>query len=236
MDNSTQTVVAIHRDHGVRMQMVNLCRSVSLDVECFPDSGDYVSSRKFRDAGCLLLGMQLGFVEGVALQDWLLRRSVVIPTLYLADEDVDANVVAQRFRTGAVDVFIAPWRQQFVIERIHYALECQRALRELQQQAGELQSRVESLTRRQKQVFERLMKGMTGPEIARDLELEPKTIDRHRSGVLRRLDVPHTTHAIRFGMELRSKLLSAELLRRRLGEKESGAVPAAAIDNPHLTH
>ncbi len=56
------------------------------------------------------------------------------------------------------------------------------------------------LTRRERQVLILLAKGLSLNEIGERLELSPRTIDSHRSSLMKRLDIHKTTDLVRLAL------------------------------------
>jgi DNA-binding NarL/FixJ family response regulator len=70
------------------------------------------------------------------------------------------------------------------------------AARELAQGAGTL----ESLTSRERQVLHQIVAGASNAEIAERFNISPKTVDNHRTNLMRKLDVHSVTGLIQVAM------------------------------------
>jgi len=64
-----------------------------------------------------------------------------------------------------------------------------------------LQSPIESLSAREREVLHRVCAGSSSAEIARQLSLSPKTIDTYRGRLMTKLGVGNRTALIRFAIE-----------------------------------
>jgi len=60
------------------------------------------------------------------------------------------------------------------------------------------------LTRREREVCELICAGKSNKEIARQLEISPRTVEDHRLGINRKMDVPNATALVH-------KILSARI-------------------------
>ena len=60
-----------------------------------------------------------------------------------------------------------------------------------------LQQRLDKLSPRELEVLHALLKGHTSKEIARILDISPKTVDVHRANVFRKMEVGGTTDLLR---------------------------------------
>jgi DNA-binding CsgD family transcriptional regulator len=61
-----------------------------------------------------------------------------------------------------------------------------------------------SLTRRERQVCDLICQGKSNKEIARQLEISPRTVEDHRLGINRKMAVPNATALVH-------KILSARI-------------------------
>jgi DNA-binding CsgD family transcriptional regulator len=68
---------------------------------------------------------------------------------------------------------------------------------------------MKQLARREKQVIELVSKGRKSREIAKDLGISIRTVDAHRSNVLRKYGVKNSEHAVRIAIERGDIVLSS---------------------------
>ena len=63
--------------------------------------------------------------------------------------------------------------------------------------AAEALTRIDRLTGREREVLERIVSGATNKEIARDLDISPRTVEIHRSRVMEKMETPTLSHLVR---------------------------------------
>jgi DNA-binding NarL/FixJ family response regulator len=69
---------------------------------------------------------------------------------------------------------------------------------QVQQPRAKLEDPYRGLTDREREVFHRMVEGMTTKEIARALEISTKTAENHRSRVLEKIEARNTAELIRY--------------------------------------
>ncbi len=74
---------------------------------------------------------------------------------------------------------------------------------------GEVQSSTVQLTPRQTEVLRLVVEGLSSKEIARRLDVSVKTVDSHRTGLMKQLDIHEVTGLVRYAM--RTGLISVGL-------------------------
>lgn len=66
--------------------------------------------------------------------------------------------------------------------------------------AGEETKGLSELTTREQEILRLIAEGKTGREIARALHVSPKTVDRHRANMMRKLDLHNRAELIRYAI------------------------------------
>jgi DNA-binding NarL/FixJ family response regulator len=85
--------------------------------------------------------------------------------------------------------------------RAHFGPHAAKALAEqLQRPDRDLEDPYGSLTPREREVFHLIVEGLTTKEIARRLELSPKTAENHRLRVLDKIGVRNTAELVRYAL------------------------------------
>ena len=66
---------------------------------------------------------------------------------------------------------------------------------------------VKSITKREREILGLLTEGLTSTEIAEKLYISPRTVEKHRTNLLKKLDLRNTAALVRFAMENEQALL-----------------------------
>jgi two-component system response regulator FixJ len=128
-------------------------------------------------------------------------KAAPLPTilLYAALDELDA-VAAVRF--GAVDLLRRPVGLPDLLAALDRAAPKVREM-EVREAARRARAAVETLTRREREVMECMMKGQSNKEIARILGLSPRTVEMHRARLHRRLSVTSLTELLAIAFRAR---------------------------------
>ncbi|MDC3350197.1 response regulator [bacterium] len=131
---------------------------------------------------CVVMELHLPGMSGSELQDYLASNGLDIPIVILtAHGDVPSAV--QSLQEGAVDFIEKPSPQSRLLEAIGTASELifDREPNRLSQKI--IAQRLRSLTDREREVLEHLLKGKLNKEIAVDLNVSQRTIEAHRARI-----------------------------------------------------
>lgn len=152
----------------------------------------FESGREFLDywsgdnCGCLLLDMRMPGMSGIELQARL-KNQPYLPVIFMSGHsNVEASVHAMK--NGALEVLQKPFDHDRLIEVVRQALVLSLSLFESRQKQQAFTRRVDTLSRRERQVMEQMVVGATNKEIARSLNLSPRTVETHRAHVLHKLE------------------------------------------------
>ena len=202
MMDATPTVFVVDDDAAVRNSLRELLTSVSLPVETFASSKEFLDSFHPERPGCLLLDVRLKEGSGLDLQDELGRRDITLPIIVLTGHgDVPSSVRA--LKAGAFDFLQKPPPPAVLLERIHAAIESDRIARAAASARAEVLKNLSSLTSRERDVMSLLVAGATSKEVASDLGISVRTVEGHRRRVLSKLNVTSAAQLVRVVMSTR---------------------------------
>jgi DNA-binding NarL/FixJ family response regulator len=68
--------------------------------------------------------------------------------------------------------------------------------------ASDLDSRYQSLTRREQEVLRLVVEGLSAKEIGERLFISPKTVENHRTNIMNKLDIHSTMELVRYAAKL----------------------------------
>jgi len=134
-----------------------------------------------RQVGCLVLDLVLPDMTGTELLARLRRQSCQQPFLITAGK-CDASVAVDLLLSGAIDFLVKPLRRERLLKSVERA-----SL--LHQRWKIVQTRLDKLTVREREVLGHVIAGRPTKQIARRLQISPRTVDVHRSNIGKKLEV-----------------------------------------------
>ena len=183
-----QTVFIVDDDDAVRDSIKELVESVGLQAQGYDSALAFLDAFDPQRAGCLVLDMRMSGMSGLVLQERLNELEVRIPVIVITGHG-DVPMAVQSLRSGAVDFIQKPYREQALLDSINAALAQDAAARRSSVAADDIEQRLAALTDREREVLGQILSGLTSKEIARVLEVSPRTVDAHRNNLLRKLGI-----------------------------------------------
>jgi len=184
-DTQAHTVFVVDDDADVRDSIAELVESVGLQAETFASAPAFLEALQPERAGCLVLDVRMAEMSGLALQQKLNALDVRIPVIVLTGHG-DVPMAVEAMKAGAVDFLQKPYREQALLDSINAALSMDTAARRSKAAAETFEQCLATLTTREREVFDHVLAGETSKEIARALEISPRTAEAHRHNLLRK--------------------------------------------------
>jgi FixJ family two-component response regulator len=183
---SAPIVFVVDDDESVQEALASLVRSAGLRVEVFASAHAFLSRPPVDAPSCLVLDVRLQGASGLDLQRRLTELNTEIPIVFITGYgDVPTSVTAMK--AGAMEFLLKPLADVDVLEAIDRAIARHRVARDRQTEIADLQSRYSSLTAREREVMQWVVKGLLNKQIAGELGLSEITIKVHRGQVMRKM-------------------------------------------------
>ena len=138
------------------------------------------------DASCILLDVKIPGLSGPELQDRLAELGSTLPIVFLTGHG-DVPTTVRAIKAGAEDFLTKPVPKDKLIDAIERAVARSRVTREKSDQFTALRTLIDTLTPREREVFEHVARGKMNKQIARELGTTERTIKAHRQKVMEKL-------------------------------------------------
>lgn len=192
-----QTVFIVDDDEGVRDGLSMLLSTVGQPCQSFASAGAFLDQYDLANRGCLVLDIRMPRMSGLELQSELNARGSDLPIIFITGHG-DIPMAVEAMRRGALDFIRKPFREQDLLDRINEALDVELVRRKKAMETSELVDRINSLTDREKAVFEAVADGKMNKVIGFDLGISERTVEVHRANVMKKLNVRTLAELIRF--------------------------------------
>ena len=138
--------------------------------------------------GCILLDVQIPGLSGPELQGRLVELGSRLPIVFLTGH-ADTATTVRAIKAGAEDFLTKPVSSEQLIDAIERALTRQAAARDQRSKLDFLRALVASLTPRERQVFDLIVRGKINKQIGYALGCTERTIKAHRQRVMEKMQV-----------------------------------------------
>ena len=194
-------VFVIDDDESIREALHSLIRSVGLGVATFASAHEFLQSKRPDVPACLILDVRMPGLSGLDLQRDLTEANIHLPIIFITGHG-DIPMSVRAMKAGAVEFLTKPFRDQDLLDAIQQALERDRRARSQQADSADLRNRFHSLTPREAEVFELVVKGLLNKQIALQLGTSEITIKLHRRQVMEKMQADSLADLVRMSEKL----------------------------------
>jgi two-component system response regulator FixJ len=189
---SAETIHVLDDDAGVRRSLDRLLRSVGYRTRLY-DSALALIEAAPGLSGCILLDVRMPDMDGLRVHQRLLASPCPV---ILMTGHADVEMAIQAMKAGAADFLEKPFPEDRLLNAIEAALR-RRKVSNVEDLALDSAEKMARLSPREREVLEALVLGQAHKEIAHKLGISVRTVELHRSRMLRRLGTRRLSDAIR---------------------------------------
>lgn len=159
------------------------------------DVATYASAQDLLDAspnderpGCILLDVRIPGLSGPDLQSRLIEQGSTLPVIFLTGY-ADTPTTVRAMKAGAEDFLTKPVCSEQLIDAIERALARQSAARAQHGRLETFRLHLATLTQRERQVFDLIVRGRINKQAAHELGTTERTVKAHRHQVMEKMQV-----------------------------------------------
>ena len=187
MLEATSTIVVIDDDVDLRNSLGRLLRSVGLNAKLFASVSDFLKSEPTEGPSCLVLDVRLPGQSGLEFQRELAAAGRELPIIFITGHG-DIPMSVQAMKSGAIEFFTKPIRNQEFLDAVRFGLTRDRVRRENESALIDLRKRFATLSPREREVVIQVARGRLNKQIAGDIGIAQGTVKVHRSKAMRKMN------------------------------------------------
>ena len=145
---------------------------------------------------CIILDIRMPSLSGIEIQNKLKEQGFRLPIIMLTGHG-DVPIAVEAMKAGAIDFIEKPASQSQLLAALESARDFI-ANRPIKVTPSHIvQSRLDRLTKREREVLNQLILGKTNKQIADDLSISRRTVEIHRSRVREKMEAQSLAELIR---------------------------------------
>ena len=196
MTDEEAVVYVVDDDVAVCDSLRMLLKSVGVNCETFESANEFLESFTPGRHACLVADIRMPGMSGLDLQGELNKRKVHLPLIFITGHG-DVPMAVDAMKAGALDFIQKPFRDQDLLDRINQALAEDKDWRKTGEEREVIAQRIETLTPREREVMDRVVRGEANKVIAFDLGVSQRTVEIHRARVMQKMGVRSLAQLVR---------------------------------------
>ncbi|MBC7208742.1 MAG: response regulator transcription factor [Methyloversatilis sp.] len=177
-------VCVVDDDAAMRRALCQALTGIDADVQGFSGAGVLLQDREaLGRAACVLLNASLRGISGLDLQSSLRVVGNRAPVIFVSGP-CDVTVAVRALRAGALDFMLMPIEAAVLRVRVAEALVRAASADARRQRVQQVADALANLTAREREVLDRVVRGLPNTGIAAELGISAKTVEQHRARVM----------------------------------------------------
>jgi FixJ family two-component response regulator len=182
-------VYVVDDDASFRTAIKRLLEKTGYRVVTYASAQQLLDQRPDENSpGCILLDVRMPGLSGPELQSRLIEFGSTLPVVFLTGY-MDITATVKALKAGADNFFIKPVRSDELLKALEKAIARHETAIALKRELEALRGRLSTLTPRQRQVFDLVVRGRTNKHVARELGSTERTIKAHRQIIMEKMKV-----------------------------------------------
>lgn len=180
---ASNLVHVVDDDSAMRDSVAFLLDTMGFEVRLY-EAGAQLLDRLAKPAtGCVLTDIRMPGIDGLELLRRLRSAGHRLPVVMMTGHG-DVPLAVEAMKLGACDFIEKPFEDEALLHAIRSALERGGPTETADPGLREFVRRVGTLSERERQVLDQLVGGATSKEIARTLDISPRTVEIYRAKLM----------------------------------------------------
>ena len=199
MEIGNYTVHIVDDEEPVRKSLAFLLTMHGFTVRVHNSATDFLAVASTVRNGCLVTDLRMPDMSGVELLQSLQAAKATIPTIVITGHG-DVPMAVEAMKAGALDFIEKPFEDEVLIEAIKRAAARLEEVPIETNDIAAIQSRLEQLSERERQVLSGVVAGLPNKAIAYDLNISPRTVEVHRANVMTKMHARNLPELVRMAL------------------------------------
>ena len=185
---STPQAHLVDDDEAIRDALAWLLKSRGIQCTTYDCAETFLAAWTPKVAGCVIIDMRMPGMSGLDCFDLLSERQSTLPVIFLTGHG-DVPLAVATLKKGAFDFFEKPFNDNDLATTVRDAMDLDARQRAASATVDSVNSRLSTLTARERQIMELVLLGKFNKVIADELNISMRTVEVHRANLFDKMKV-----------------------------------------------
>lgn len=181
-------VFLVDDEETVLVALSRMLQRAGYEVRAWTSPLEFLRDHDSSAAGCLVCDLVMPAMSGLELQQKLSSAPLPRPIIFITGQG-DVRTTVQAMKAGAVTFLSKPVTRVELVAAVEEAARRDAAARAVEHARSSVSRRLQTLTRREREVMDLVTTGLRNKQIAAKLGIAEKTIKAHRGRMMRKMRV-----------------------------------------------
>lgn len=186
--NGQRIVHIVDNDPEIQDSLSFMLRAEGIGATQHSSALELLTALDALKPGCLIIDIRMPGMSGLDLQEELHRRGCQWPVIIVTGHG-DVETAVHAMKAGAVDFLQKPFAKADLMAALDAAFARTAEHAPPTAECLKAAESIASLSRRERQIVDGLVKGQVNKTIAHALGISPRTVEIHRASAMRKLAV-----------------------------------------------
>ncbi len=198
MTKNGAKIYVVDDDAAVGESIEALLVSAGYDAEAFVSAEHFLERFDPSSAACVLLDVRMPGMDGLTLLERMGADRRDVPVIMVTGHG-DVPLAVRAMQAGAADFVEKPFEQARLLQGIERAIASVASSSETKD--VDIAARFALLTPRETEVMRQMVIGHPSKVIAYNLDMSPRTVEVHRSRVMKKAGAESLSHLVRLAIK-----------------------------------
>ena len=195
----SDVVHVIDDDDAVRQSLKFLLESASICVETHVSATEFLRLLPEMEPACVITDVRMPDISGIDLLRRLRELKRGIPVIVITGHG-DVALAVEAMKIGAADFLEKPFDDEALLASVRSAINSHDREQQRHNERGEVEGRLATLSKRERDVLDGLVAGLANKQIAFELGISPRTIEIYRANLMTKMQAASLSDLVRMAL------------------------------------
>ena len=195
----SDVVHVIDDDEAVRQSLKFLLELASIGVETHASATEFLRLLPEMEPACVITDVRMPNISGIDLLRRLRELKRGIPVIVITGHG-DVALAVEAMKIGAADFLEKPFDDEALLASVRSAINSHGREQQRHNERGEVEGRLATLSKRERDVLDGLVAGLANKQIAFELGISPRTIEIYRANLMTKMQAASLSDLVRMAL------------------------------------
>ena len=199
MPSESAIVHVIDDDEASRQSLAFLLQTAQMEVQTYASAEIFLDRLGNISPSCIITDVRMPGMSGIDLLRRLKELNVAAPVIVITGHG-DVPLAVEAMKIGAADFLEKPFDDEVLLASVRSALKEQDGEKKRHTERAEIDSRLATLSNRERDVLAGLVAGRANKQIASDLGISPRTVEIYRANLMNKMRAGSLSELVRMAL------------------------------------